>query len=112
MENEYIISETRLLELLKAEIELECLDRDGVDNWTWYMESRKAIIEEAMSAANVPFDEDTDFSDVARERLKEFSTTQETAQNLTNNWPQWKKDLAKNTIQKAYNNYDKEDYDI
>lgn len=112
MENKYIVSEIRLLELLEAETELECLNRDGVDNWTWYMESRKAIIEETMSAANVPFDEDTGFSDVARERLKEFSTIQETTQNLTNNWPQWKKDLAKNTIQKAYNNYDKEDYDI
>lgn len=34
----YIISEKRLLELLEAEAELECLGAAGVDNWWGYCE--------------------------------------------------------------------------
>ena len=37
----YIVSKERLLELLKAENELNVLEGDGVDNWTWYMEGRR-----------------------------------------------------------------------
>lgn len=35
----YIISEKRLLELLRREANLEALYAGGVDDWAWYYES-------------------------------------------------------------------------
>lgn len=37
MKKKYIISEDSLLKLLSQELELHVLERDGVDNWEWYM---------------------------------------------------------------------------
>ena len=67
----YIISEERLLSLLWAEARLECLERDGVDNWHSYMEGRKEYIAEAL---DIPVEEAKymDFEDVARAALEEF----------------------------------------
>ena len=47
----YIITEERLLELLKAENRLYCLEWDGVDNWSWYMEGRTRYIAEALGVS-------------------------------------------------------------
>lgn len=63
----YIVSKERLLELLKAENELNVLEGDGVDNWTWYMEGRRQYLKEGaeMYGVNIDENEDFDFEDLA-----------------------------------------------
>ena len=70
----YIISKERLLELLKAENELNVLEGDGVDNWTWYMEGRRQYLKEGaeMYGVNINDNEDFDFEDLAELDLQNF----------------------------------------
>lgn len=70
----YIVSKERLLELLKAENELNVLEGDGVDNWTWYMEGRRQYLEEGaeMYGVNIDDNEDFDFEDLAELDLQNF----------------------------------------
>ena len=70
----YIVSKERLLELLKAENELNVLEGDGVDNWTWYMEGRKQYLKEGaeMYGVNIDDNEDFDFEDLAELDLQNF----------------------------------------
>lgn len=69
----YLITGKRLLELLEAEAQLICLERDGVDNWTWYMEGKSNFLAEAL---NLPIEQiremDYDFCDLAQVELNEF----------------------------------------
>ena len=70
----YIISKEKLLELLKAESILNVLEGDGVDNWTWYMESRRKYLEEGAEiyGVNIDDNEDFDFEDLAELALQDF----------------------------------------
>lgn len=70
----YIVSKERLLELLKAENELNVLEGDGVDNWTWYMEGRRQYLKEGaeMYGVNIEDNEDFDFEDLAELDLQNF----------------------------------------
>ena len=70
----YIVSKERLLELLKAENELNVLEGDGVDNWTWYMEGRRQYLKEGaeMYGVNIDDNEDFDFEDLAELALQDF----------------------------------------
>lgn len=70
----YIISKERLLELLKAENELNVLEGDGVDNWTWYMEGRRQYLKEGaeMYGVNIDDNKDFDFEDLAELDLQNF----------------------------------------
>ena len=69
----YIVSEERLLELLEAENTLRCLEWDGVDNWSWYMESRSRYIAEALGISEDKVRErDLDFIDAAKAELADF----------------------------------------
>ena len=70
----YIISKERLLELLKAESELNVLERDGVDNWTWYMEGQRQYLKEGAEiyGVNIDENEDFDFEDLAELALQDF----------------------------------------
>lgn len=70
----YIVSRERLLELLKAENELNVLEGDGVDNWTWYMEGRRQYLKEGaeMYGVNIDDNEDFDFEDLAELDLQNF----------------------------------------
>lgn len=70
----YIVSKERLLKLLKAENELNVLERDGVDNWTWYMEGRRQYLKEGaeMYGVNIDDNEDFDFEDLAELDLQNF----------------------------------------
>ena len=69
----YKISESDLNGLLVDSLELCMLNRDGVDNWTWYGESYCELIKEYIPDA----DEDTDFSDVATLLLKDYEVVNE-----------------------------------
>lgn len=62
MENKYIISESELIELLATYHYANCLDTDGVDNWTWYMIGRKEYLKEFES-----------FEDLAKHELKYYT---------------------------------------
>lgn len=70
----YIVSKERLLELLKAENELNVLEGDGVDNWTWYMEGRRQYLKEGAEiyGVNIDENEDFDFEDLAELALQDF----------------------------------------
>ena len=70
----YIVSKERLLGLLKAENELNVLEGDGVDNWTWYMEGRRQYLKEGAEiyGVNIDDNEDFDFEDLAELALQDF----------------------------------------
>ena len=52
---------------------IECLENDGVDNWSWYMEGRKRFIADALDITEAKVrDEDLDFIDVAKAALYDF----------------------------------------
>ena len=69
----YIVSEERLLELLEAENTLRCLEWDGVDNWSWYMEGRSRYIADALGISEDKVrEDDLDFIDVAKAELNDF----------------------------------------
>ena len=70
----YIVSKESLLELLKAENELNVLEGDGVDNWTWYMEGRRQYLKEdaEIYGVNIDDNEDFDFEDLAELALQDF----------------------------------------
>ena len=73
MSKSYIVSEERLLDLLKAENTLRCLEWDGVDNWTWYMEGRSRYIADAFCISEDEVRErELDFIDVAKAELNDF----------------------------------------
>lgn len=73
MSKSYIVSEERLLELLEAENTLCCLEWDGVDNWTWYMEGRGRYIADALCISEDEVRErNLDFIDVAKAELNDF----------------------------------------
>ena len=52
----YKISEEELLDLLADGLKLSVLDRDGVDNWEWYMEGKKDFMIEQFGE-NLSFEE-------------------------------------------------------
>ena len=64
----YKISEDDLKDFLVDSLELDMLNRDGVDNWTWYGESYRKLIKEYIPDA----DEDTGFFDIATLLLKDY----------------------------------------
>ena len=67
----YIIDEETLLELLQDSARLVCLEWDGVDNGTWYMESRAAFVAEMLGVdEDEVCKQDLSFDDVARSQLK------------------------------------------
>lgn len=73
MNKSYIVSEERLLELLEAENTLRCLEWDGVDNWTWYMEGCSRYIADALCINEEEVREnDLDFIDVEKAELSDF----------------------------------------
>ena len=52
---QYLINEDTLKELLHDSHKLAILERDGVDNWSWYMEGRTQYLAEC--AAMLPWNE-------------------------------------------------------
>ena len=50
----YKISESELRALLTASHKLDVLEQDGVDNWSWYMESKDEYIRLIAEANKFP----------------------------------------------------------
>ena len=66
MENKYIIDESELIELLAAYYYADCLDAEGVDNWSWYMINKKEYLGKFES-----------FEDKAKEELQYYTKIEE-----------------------------------
>lgn len=62
MSKQYLIDEDTLKELLRDSFTLAVLDRDGVDNWEWYMESRKELLVDCIS--QFPWHEGKSYEDL------------------------------------------------
>lgn len=44
MENRYLVPESELIDLLATYHYANCLDAEGVDNWSWYMTNKKEYL--------------------------------------------------------------------
>ena len=44
MENRYLVPESELIDLLATYHYANCLDAEGVDNWSWYMINKKEYL--------------------------------------------------------------------
>ena len=75
---QYIIDEERLKELLYDHYVLDCLYRNGVDNWIGYMDNRERYINSALGRKNPEdWDEDADFEDIVEIDLTEYEEIKE-----------------------------------
>lgn len=75
----YIVPKDILLDLLKSRDKLQCLEADGVDNWSWYMEGAHQFLKEGAEIYGVILDEDCCcngedfwFEDLAELELQDF----------------------------------------
>ena len=67
------ISEAALRDCLLAVAKLDCLERDGVDDWEWYMASCKEFIAECLGKTVEEVKEnDLDFEDVVDLDIQSF----------------------------------------
>ena len=70
---QYVVDEKTLRYLLYCEMEVDMLERDGVDNWSWYGESRRETKAEFYPGDwnELHRDDqiDTSFEDIAQMRL-------------------------------------------
>ena len=68
---QYLIDEDTLKELLRDSHKLAILERDGVDNWTWYMTSLEEYLAEC--AVMLPWNEGRTTEDLIRQFYNEES---------------------------------------
>ena len=67
------VFEADLRDYLLAVNKLACLERDGVDNWSWYMEGRTEFIAECLGKTVEEVREnDLDFEDVVDLDIQSF----------------------------------------
>ena len=62
MNKQYLIDEDTLRELLRAGHTLAILERDGVDNWQWYMEGRKEYLVDCLG--ELPWNDGKTYADL------------------------------------------------
>ena len=62
MSKQYLIDEDTLRELLHAAHTLAILERDGVDNWQWYMEGREEYLIDGLR--ELPWNEGKTYADL------------------------------------------------
>jgi hypothetical protein len=72
-EEYYLVKKETLLRLISDSLALECLDADGVDNWSWYMTSRDEMIASYLEKSVKEVRENNyTFMDVAKEQIKDY----------------------------------------
>ena len=52
-EPQYLVPESALKTMIQSDIEMDILEADGVDNWTWYMESEKQCLKDWYNTDNM-----------------------------------------------------------
>lgn len=58
----YKISEDKLRELIIADAILQALEAGGVDNWSWYSESKQEYLEDYFSKRNLQWFKENDLN--------------------------------------------------
>lgn len=72
-EKYYKISESDLRELIKSDMKLCVLERDGVDNWTWYMAGLTDFLAENLNKTkDEVLKHGYDIDDLAEEMLQDY----------------------------------------
>lgn len=72
-EKYYKISESDLRELIKSDLKLCVLERDGVDNWTWYMYGLTDFLAENLNKTkDEVLRSDYEIDDLAEEMLQDY----------------------------------------
>lgn len=67
------VSEAELREYLLAVSKLDCLERDGVDDWSWYMAGREEFIAECLGKTVEEVKKnDLDFEDIVDLEIQSF----------------------------------------
>lgn len=71
-----VIQKEELKRLLTESHILNCLERDGVDNWIGYMEGRDDYISSYLAASGIitTNEDDIDFDDLAEIEIKDYPT--------------------------------------
>ncbi len=64
------IEESKLIELIARSEELRALDNGGVDNWSYWCESRAEYLEEKRAKYNL--DENANFEDIAKAKIGDY----------------------------------------
>lgn len=75
----YKISEEDLKYLIKCRAFLEALESGGVDNWSWYSESRVDYLNDMKEAYGLDQEEDLDFSDIVNKEIQSYKEVEEDA---------------------------------
>ena len=75
----YKISEEDLKYLIKCRALLEALESGGVDNWSWYSESRADYLNEMKEAYGLDQEEGLDFSDIVNKEIQSYKEVEEDA---------------------------------
>ena len=71
MTKKYIVPENLFLELLEAKAYAECLDEQGVDNWSWFMENRIEFVARELELPEAVVEEESfGLKDVANREAK------------------------------------------
>lgn len=74
----YKISESELRALLTASHKLDVLERDGVDNWSWYMEGLNDYLRECAETMHLSGDwDDLSFEDIVEYELTLYDEVKE-----------------------------------
>lgn len=71
-----VIEKDELVGLLSAANKLAALRRGGVDNWSWYWDSLDDYLHDWAAEYDLDPDEDWDFTDIAAEDIKRYSTVE------------------------------------
>ena len=69
----YKIFEGDLLYLLERDLLLTALENGGVDNWEWFGDSYKDFLKNSFDEFNIPYDEDSELSEIAEKMLQGYA---------------------------------------
>ena len=73
MNTYYKLSTEELTNLLLAAVKLECLERDGVDNWEWYMEGKYSYLADELGISLHDVENnDLDFEDLVNKLIESY----------------------------------------
>ena len=69
----YKIDENTLRTLIEAELQLNCLECAGVDNWHYYGEAFSEAIRDFKEEYNIPIENDVQMGDLYEKEMERYS---------------------------------------